>query len=155
MNLNDLQCALRAADIDAWLFYDHHRRDPIAYRVLGIAPVMCTRRWYYMIPNEGEPQKLVHRIESHNLDGLPGAEERYSSWREQREGVSRLLKGRKNVAMQYSALNNIPYIGLVDAGTIDLVKSCGVGWSLPRTWCSSLRRRGPKSNGSPTAPPAR
>ena len=126
MKLEAIQAALREANLDGWLFYDHHRRDPIAYRVLDINPVMCTRRWYYIIPREGEPAKLVHRIESHNLDALPGTVERYSSWREQREGLSRLLHGRKTVAMQYSALNNIPYIGLVDAGTIELVKSCGV-----------------------------
>ncbi|MGD0225432.1 MAG: M24 family metallopeptidase [Terriglobia bacterium] len=126
MNLEDIQLALREAKLDGWLFYDHHRRDPIAYRVLDINPVMCTRRWYYLIPREGEPAKLVHRIEAHNLEGLPGTEERYSSWREQREGVSRLLHGKERVAMQYSALNNIPYVGLVDAGTVDLVESCGV-----------------------------
>jgi len=126
MNLAAIQTALREAKLDGWLFYDHHRRDPIAYRVLNINPVMCTRRWYYVIPKEGEPGKLVHRIEAHNLDGLPGTEERYSSWREQREGLSRLLHGKDRVAMQYSALNNIPYVGLVDAGTVELVKSCGV-----------------------------
>jgi len=126
MNLNNIQSALREAKLDGWLFYDHHRRDPIAYRVLNINPVMCTRRWYYVIPQEGEPAKLVHRIEAHNLAGLPGTEERYSSWREQREGLGRLLHDKKLVAMQYSALNNIPYVGLVDAGTVELVKSCGV-----------------------------
>lgn len=126
MNLTDIQTALREAELDGWLFYDHHRRDLIAYRVLGINPVMCTRRWYYLIPSEGEPAKLVHRIEAHNLAALPGAEERYSSWREQREGLGRLLHGKQRVAMQYSALNNIPYVGLVDAGTVELVKSCGV-----------------------------
>jgi Xaa-Pro dipeptidase len=126
VNLKDIQAALREAKLDGWLFYDHHRRDPIAYRVLDINPVMCTRRWYYIIPREGMPAKLVHRIESHNLDALPGTEDRYSSWREQREGLSRLLHGKMMVAMQYSALNNIPYVGLVDAGTVELVKSCGV-----------------------------
>ncbi len=114
MNLEAIQAALRDANLDGWLFYDHHRRDPIAYRVLGINPVMCTRRWYYLIPAKGEPAKLVHRIEAHNLAGLAGAEKRYSSWREQRDGLSRLLHGKKTVAMQYSAMNNIPYVGLVD-----------------------------------------
>jgi Xaa-Pro aminopeptidase len=126
MNLEAIQAALRDANLDGWLFYDHHRRDPIAYRILDINPVMCTRRWYYFIPREGVPGKLVHRIEVNNLAGLGGTEDRYSSWREQREGVSRLLHGRKRVAMQYSALNAIPYVGLVDAGTVELVQSCGV-----------------------------
>jgi len=126
MNLNQIQKALKDADLDGWLFYDHHRRDPIAYRVLGINPVMCTRRWYYLIPSEGEPSKLVHRIEAHNLAGLAGRERPYSSWREQREGLAEMLAGKRRVAMQYSPLNAIPYVGLVDAGTVELVKACGV-----------------------------
>jgi Xaa-Pro dipeptidase len=126
MDLNAIQGALRESNLDGWLFYDHHHRDAIAYRVLGIAPKMCTRRWYYLIPAEGEPAKLVHRIERGNLDGLPGAELQYSSWKEQRESLTRILYGKHRIAMQYSALNDIPYIGLVDAGTIELVKSFGV-----------------------------
>jgi len=126
MDLKAIRASLQEAGLDGWLFYDHHRRDPIAYRVLKINPVMCTRRWYYLIPKEGEPAKLLHRIEAQNLAGLPGSEERYSSWREQREGLSRMLGGKQRIAMQYSALNNIPYVGLVDAGTVELVKECGV-----------------------------
>jgi Xaa-Pro dipeptidase len=120
-----IQEALREAKLDGWLFYDHHHRDPIAYRVLGINPAMCTRRWYYLIPAEGLPAKLVHRIERDNLGGLPGSEHQYSSWNEQRKRLGRILKGKKRVAMQYSPLNDIPYVGLVDAGTVELVKSFG------------------------------
>jgi Xaa-Pro aminopeptidase len=126
MDLPKIQAALREAKLDGWLFYDHHRRDPIAYRVLGINRVMCTRRWYYLIPAAGEPVKLVHRIESGNLDAAPGSMALYSSWAEQREQLKAMLAGKKTVAMQYSHLNDIPYIGLVDAGTVELVKSFGV-----------------------------
>ncbi|MFB3922808.1 MAG: M24 family metallopeptidase [Terriglobia bacterium] len=126
MDLAKIQATLREAKLDGWLFYDHHRRDAIAYRVLGIAPVMCTRRWYYLIPAEGEPVKLVHRIESGNLDGAPGLTELYSSWAEQREKLKAMLAGKETVAMQYSHLNDIPYVGLVDAGTVELVKTFGV-----------------------------
>ncbi len=125
MDLNAVQSALREAKLDAWLFYDHHHRDPIAYRILKIAPKMCTRRWYYLIPAEGEPSRLVHRIESGNLDGLPGAKLVYSSWSEQRAQLQKILAGKKAVAMQYSPLNDIPQVGLVDAGTIELVRSLG------------------------------
>jgi Xaa-Pro dipeptidase len=126
MDLGAIQSALREAKLDGWLFYDHHRRDPIAYRVLKIAPAMCTRRWYYFIPANGEPARLVHRIEKGNLDGLPGATHVYSSWREQRDELKKMLEGKIRVAMEYSPLNDIPYVGLVDAGTIELIKSFGV-----------------------------
>jgi Xaa-Pro dipeptidase len=126
MDLNAVQAALREARLDGWLFYDHHHRDPIAYRVLRIAPVICTRRWYYLIPASGEPAKLVHRIEKANLAGLPGREHEYSSWQEQRRQLQQILEGKSRVAMQYSELNDIPYVGLVDAGTVELVRSFGV-----------------------------
>jgi Xaa-Pro aminopeptidase len=126
MDISAIRAELHKADLDGWLFYDHHRRDPIAYRVLKINPAMCTRRWYYLIPAEGEPAKLVHRIEKGNLAGLPGIELQYSSWSEQREKLRKILEGKKRVAMQYSPLNDIPYVGLVDAGTVELVKSFDV-----------------------------
>ena len=127
MNLSAIQSALSDAKVDGWLFYDHHRRDPIAYRVLKLdAPTMCTRRWYYLIPAEGQPTKLVHRIERSRLEALPGTELQYSSWREQRERLQEMLAGKTKVAMQYSQMNDIPYIGLVDAGTVELIRSLGV-----------------------------
>jgi Xaa-Pro aminopeptidase len=126
MELDRIQSTLRENGLDGWLFYDHHRRDAIAYRVLKINPPMCTRRWYYLIPAQGEPRKLIHRVERNNLAGLPGAEIQYSSWKEQHEGLKKILDGKRLIAMQYSPLNNIPYVGLVDAGTIELVRSLGV-----------------------------
>jgi Xaa-Pro aminopeptidase len=126
MDLEAIQSELRKCHLDGWLFYDHHHRDPIAYRVLKISPSLCTRRWYYLVPASGEPSRLVHRIERGNLDGVPGALHLYSSWTEQRESLKQMLDGKQRIAMQYSPLNDIPYVGLVDAGTIELVRSFGV-----------------------------
>ena len=123
MELKAIQRAIRKQDFDGWLFYDHHHRDSIAYQVLGLPKSMCTRRWYYLIPMKGTPSKLVHRIEENKLDSLPGTKFVYSSWEEQHELLRKILSGKRRVAMQYSPMNDIPYVGLVDCGTVELVRS--------------------------------
>ena len=123
-----IQNALReTGGLDGWLFYDFRGSDPLAYRVLLLDPERhVTRRWYYWIPARGEPVKLLHRIEPHVLDELPGHDQQYVSWEQQRALLSSLLKGRHRIAMQYSPLNAIPYVSRVDAGTIDLIRSFGI-----------------------------
>jgi Xaa-Pro aminopeptidase len=122
-NIAAIQAELRASKIDGWLFYDHHRRDPIAAHILGLnGHGLATRRWYYFIPAKGEPRKLVHRIEQGSLDAVPGSKLVYSGWQELYKLLPKLLKGTKKIAMQYSPENNIPYIGLVDAGTVELIR---------------------------------
>ncbi len=123
MNLDLIQSALREQKLDGWLFYDHHHRDPIAYRILGLNPSMhVTRRWYYLVPAEGEPRKLVHRIEQGRLDTLPGEKGLYSSWQELEEGLHVMLAGYDRLAMQYSPRNAIMYVSMVDAGTIEVLR---------------------------------
>ncbi|MGA9885230.1 MAG: M24 family metallopeptidase [Candidatus Acidiferrales bacterium] len=122
-DIKAIQAELRASKIDGWLFYDHHHRDPIAAHVLGLPTEgLSTRRWFYFVPKNGEPRKLVHRIERGALDSLDGRRSEYSSWQELHAGLRKLLAGRRTIAMQYSPENNIPYIGLVDAGTVELVR---------------------------------
>jgi len=123
MNLAAIQAALVESRFDGWLFYDHHNRDPLAYRILGLAGGHVTRRWYYFIPAEGEPKKLVHRIEAGKLDTLPGAKETYSSWQELESRLEAMLAKATRIAMQYSPRNAIMYVSLVDAGTVELVRS--------------------------------
>lgn len=126
MNLAAIQSALRDRNIDAWLFYDHHHRDPIAYRVLGLPEkLMVTRRWFYVVPANGEPQKLVHKIEAGHLDSLPGGKQTYSAWPELFESLKRMLRECRDVAMQYSPNNSIFTLSLVDAGTVDLLRGLG------------------------------
>lgn len=122
-DIQAIQAELKAVKIDGWLFYDHHHRDPIAAQVLGLSTDnMATRRWFYYIPARGEPRKLVHRIEQGALDALAGRKYLYAGWEELHRTLPKLLSGGKKIAMQYSPLNNIPYIGLVDAGTVELIR---------------------------------
>ena len=129
----EIQAALREANLDGWLFYDFRRSDPLAYRILKLPTTgVTTRRWFYYIPVVGEPVRVVHSIERFRLDALPGRKIVYRSWQELHAAVrdalaSGGLKSKRvvlrNVAMQYSPSNDIPYVARVDAGTIELVRS--------------------------------
>ena len=123
-----VQQALRDDGFDGWLLYDFHGSNPIATRLAGLdgGRKMATRRWYYLIPASGEPRGLVHAIERHNLDELPGEKQPYSGRQQLESGLKDLLKGVKRLAMEYSPGNNIPYLSRVDAGTIEAIRSLGV-----------------------------
>lgn len=126
MNLEAIQAALREQSLDGWLFYDHHHRDPIAYRILGLSDSLhVSRRWYYLIPAQGEPRKLTHRVESGKLASLPGTGHVYSSWQELEDGLRTMLEPYKTLAMQYSPRNAIMYVSMVDAGTVEVLREMG------------------------------
>jgi Xaa-Pro aminopeptidase len=126
-HIQAIQMALQAASVDGWLFADFRGSDPLAYRILKLSNAgMLSRRWYYYLPARGEPVKLVHRIESHSLDLLPGRPLQYASWTELHAQLARMLEGRQRIAMQYSPQNTIPYVSRVDAGTVELVRGFGV-----------------------------
>jgi Xaa-Pro aminopeptidase len=123
-----VQRALHEDRIDAWLLYDFNGSNPIAGRLAGLASSgkMTTRRWYYLVPADAAPRGLVHAIERHNLDHLPGDKRVYSRREELAGGLRDLLRGVRRVAMEYSPGNAIPYVSRVDAGTVEAVRQCGV-----------------------------
>jgi Xaa-Pro dipeptidase len=123
-----IQRALRDSHLDGWLLYDFHGSNPIATRLTGVdrSAHLTTRRWYYLIPREGEPRALVHAIERHNLDALPGQKRVYGRREQLESGLTELLQGVKTVAMEYSPGCTIPYVSRVDAGTAEAVKARGV-----------------------------
>jgi Xaa-Pro dipeptidase len=124
-DINAIQSDLRAAKLDGWLFYDFRGRDPIAQNILQLPPGLRTRRWYYFVPAKGTPRKLVHKIETESLAALPGETLYYSEQGELRKNLAKLLGRAKTIAMQYSPKCAIPYVSMVDAGTIELVRSAG------------------------------
>ncbi|RKY79117.1 aminopeptidase P family protein [candidate division KSB1 bacterium] len=126
MDLERIQQALREKNLDGWLFYDFHNRDQLAYRILDLdGSKMTTRRWFYFIPADGEPQKLVHSVEPTKLDALPGKKTIYLPWEQLHAELEKILGPPKRIAMQYSPDNNIPYISIVDGGTIELIRKFG------------------------------
>ena len=123
-----VQRALQDDGLDGWLLYDFNGSNPIAARLSGLASSgkLTTRRWYYLVPAKGEPRGLVHAIERHNLDHLPGEKRAYAGREELAGGLRHLLGGMKRVAMEYSPGNAIPYVSLVDGGTVEAVRETGV-----------------------------
>ncbi len=126
MELEQIQQALREQKLGGWLLCDFRNRDYLAYRVLGLNfEKLSSRRWYYFIPARGKPKKLVSVVEKQRLDELPGERVMYLSWKELHSSLKKILGPRKTLAMQYSPRNNVPYVAMVDAGTVELVKSFG------------------------------
>lgn len=135
-----LQESLRG--VDGWLFFDHHRRDPIAYRILGLpGAVNPTRRWFYYVPAFGAPVKIVHRIEAGMLDALPGHKRLYSTWQELNAHLDEALANARRVAMQYSPECALPPISMVDAGTVELVRSLGKEVVSSAEWVQHFEAR--------------
>jgi Xaa-Pro dipeptidase len=125
--IHEIQQSLKAEQIDGWLIYNFRGSNIFATKLLSLPEhIMFTRRYFYFIPANGEPKKLVHRIEEWNLDALPGNKNIYLSWRSLEEGLKQLLAGIKKVAMEYSPKCAIPYVSTVDAGTVELVRGSGV-----------------------------
>jgi Xaa-Pro aminopeptidase len=124
-----IQAALAGDDLDGWLLYDFRGQNALAVNVTGVARRgghLATRRWFYLIPSAGQPRGLVHAIESHTLEHLPGVFERYAGREALEEGLRRLLTGCRRIAMEYSPNCAIPYISRVDGGTIELIRKAGV-----------------------------
>jgi Xaa-Pro aminopeptidase len=125
-DLARVQSAIREFGLDGWLLYDFRGLNVLARRVAGLSDqTFLSRRWFYFVPATGEPHKLVHRIEPHALDHLPGAPKLYLRWQELEAGVAELVRGAKRIAMEYVPRNANPYVSRVDAGTVELVRACG------------------------------
>jgi Xaa-Pro aminopeptidase len=126
-----VQAALVAEGLDGWLLYDFHGSNPIAARLVappdnGRVAHMATRRWYYLIPAHGTPRGLVHAIERHQLDTLPGAKTVYAGREQMVDGLRHLVAGVRRLAMEYSPSAAIPYVSRIDAGTMEMIRALGV-----------------------------
>ena len=126
MKITQIQTALTELKLEAWLLYDFRGINPIAQNVAGLTDAHITRRWFCLIPANGEPKWLFHAIETSNFVDVPGSIAHYTGWQELNEQIAILLAGVRNVAMEYSPHAAIPYISRVDAGTLEWIRSFGV-----------------------------
>jgi Xaa-Pro aminopeptidase len=125
LDIAAVQAALREYDCDGWLLYDFRGLNLLAQRLLALEEKKLSRRWFYLIPEQGEPRKVVHAIEPWALDHLPGRKIVYRRWQELEQGVRQVLAGCRRVALEYSPRNANPYVSRVDGGTLELIRACG------------------------------
>src|SRR5436190_19774747 len=83
---------------DGWLLYDFHGINPSATRVLGING-MGTRRFFVLLPREGKPIAVAHRIELASFEGFPGDLRPYAAWPEL-NGLPCAIDGGQTVWME-------------------------------------------------------
>lgn len=122
LDVPEVQALLRDQKIDAWLIYDFHGINAVARELFVFAGHLVTRRWFYCIPQEGEPTLLAHRIEETNFPPLPGKMWLYAGWQELEAQLAKLLKGYSRVAMEYSPRSAVPTVSYVDAGMLELIR---------------------------------
>ncbi len=97
-----------------------------AYRILGLGNPHYTRRWFYFIPTKGTPHKVVSPVEPHVLDMVPGEKHVVLKWEDLHATLKSILSGHNTVAMHYSPMGDVPYVSIVDGGTLDLIRSFGI-----------------------------
>ena len=123
IDLSELRRSLREAQVDGWLLFDFHGLNPVAGRVLGLKG-MNTRRLFVLLPREGEPVAVAHKIELQGLEGFPGRVVPYARWSELHAALTPLVAGRR-LAMEISPEDAVPYLDRVPYGVIELLRRLG------------------------------
>jgi Xaa-Pro dipeptidase len=118
-----MQEELRAQGVDGWLLYNFQGLNGVASGILGL-PAM-SRRYFVLIPAEGRPVALTHRIEQQPWEGWIGEKRMYLSWRQLEEELASMLNGLGTVAMEYAEGDAVPYTDRVPAGVLEMVRAAG------------------------------
>jgi Xaa-Pro aminopeptidase len=122
LEVTEVQTFLKDHKIDAWLIYDFRGQNAIAREIFSLGGHLLTRRWFYCIPQKGDPTLLAHRIEETNFPPLPGTMWLYAGLQELQSQLAKLLAGCRRIAMEYSPRGGVPTVSYVDAGMIELVR---------------------------------
>lgn len=125
LDLEAVQGVLAIQQVGGWLLYDHAGQNPIALAVIQPAEGRALHRWFYLIPAEGQPVLLAHRADTARFGHLPGRRLEYTDHPSLVRHLQAMLRGTKEVAMEYSPMAALPDLSRVDAGTIELVRAQG------------------------------
>ena len=122
--IRQVQEALRDQDLDGWLLYEFRGANPIAKAMLDVGKT--TRRGFFLIPREGEPQALIHAIEGSSWRHWPWSKRTYSGWREMEEALGQILEGKGRLAMEVSPGAAVPTLDYLPAGMAEVILRSGV-----------------------------
>lgn len=129
MDWSDIRAFMGSRGIDAWIIHDFRGSNAVLARLIpgGSGRRRTTRRAALIVGREGPPRLLCHRIDAIPFGDVPerfGVElDLYISWKEWRERLEPAARGR--VAMEYSPGGSLPVIGIVDSGSVELVRALG------------------------------
>jgi Xaa-Pro dipeptidase len=123
IDLAELKQVLTDAGLDGWLVFDFHGLNPVANRVLDRTG-MNTRRLFVLLPREGEPVAVTHKIELQGMENFPGRVVPYARWSELHAALAPLVAGRK-LAMEISPDDAVPYLDRVPFGVVELLRRLG------------------------------
>ncbi|MDR0787894.1 MAG: M24 family metallopeptidase [Gemmatimonadota bacterium] len=138
-SLAQAQALIQELGLDGWLLYDFHGNNPIASGVLGLPGL--TRRYFVLIPAQGRPVALTHRIEQQPWEGWIGETRRYLGWQSLQLELKRMLSGLGRVAMEFSPSDAVPYLDRVPAGVLEMVQATGVSVVSSADLASALYSR--------------
>jgi Xaa-Pro aminopeptidase len=123
LDLAALQAALTREGLDGWLLFDFRGVNPIPGRVLGELG-MGSRRLFVLLPREGQPVALVHKIELQPFRDFAGRVVCYARHTELEAALGLLVNGRR-LAMEVSPEDAIPYLDRVPHGLVQLIERLG------------------------------
>src|SRR3954470_23484665 len=113
IDMGELRQSVTGMAVDGWFLFDFHGLNPVAGRVLDLTG-LNTRRLFVLLPREGEPVAVAHRIELAAVEGFPGRVLPYARWEELHAALGQVVRG-KRLAMEISPEDAVPYLDRVPA----------------------------------------
>lgn len=122
--IHTVQAELARQGLAGWLIYDFRGSNPFAADVLDLDGQLLSRRLFALVPVQGRPIVLVSVLEAGSLRA-EGCEVRAYAGRASLEEELRRLLPTGPVAMEVSPRADLPYVSVVDAGTVELLRDLG------------------------------